>query len=275
MKNSAVKDHAMTGKQCSTCGYVRDGMDNLPDWKCPRCDTLYERPPVRSDRGRRSELDFTDIPMDGGYRRRDEKRRNPLGRIFFILVMGIGVIGGSLYLFADRARYVNEGEAALFVSQACGEPCDELADFLVKREVPLRVYTVDTDPDARSLFDTLKGETVPFLVMGRFRITGFDLDRVDHAISETFQPMIVGENGAVDVVVFLSADCPGCRKMEAFLKKQGIDYTGYWIDEEPAHRKKFDEYGFKAVPAVIIGGKPVVGYNPRALKKMLRKAGLM
>ncbi len=64
------------------------------------------------------------------------------------------------------------------------------------------------------------------------------------------------------VTVYSTTWCPWCDRAKALLKARGIAYDSINIDEEPNFRQKLlDLTGGYTVPQIVIGEKPIGGFQ--------------
>ncbi|MBZ0165506.1 MAG: glutaredoxin family protein, partial [Candidatus Omnitrophica bacterium] len=63
---------------------------------------------------------------------------------------------------------------------------------------------------------------------------------------------------------------PYCRKMESFLKKNGIQYRRYNIDADRAANRRYQSMGGGGIPLTKVGDYVIRGYDPGAVLRALR-----
>lgn len=71
------------------------------------------------------------------------------------------------------------------------------------------------------------------------------------------------------VELFVTSWCPYCAKAEAYFAAKGIRYAAYDIEQNAAAAKRFQHYGQRGVPLVVINGTPIAGYSIAAYEKAL------
>jgi glutaredoxin len=77
------------------------------------------------------------------------------------------------------------------------------------------------------------------------------------------------------VVVYKTAWCGVCKKLEAYLKRKGIEYEAKDIEEDPKAaaelRAKAQGKGINtsSVPVIDVGGELIVGFDRARLEKLL------
>lgn len=72
------------------------------------------------------------------------------------------------------------------------------------------------------------------------------------------------------VEVYLTMWCPYCRKMESFLKKNGIPYRRYNIEADQAANRRYQAMGGGGIPLTRVGDYIIRGYDPQAVLRALR-----
>lgn len=71
------------------------------------------------------------------------------------------------------------------------------------------------------------------------------------------------------VEIFVTSWCGYCKKLEAFLDKEGVRYTRYDIESSAKGKKLHDELGGGGVPTVRIGKQIIHGFDVEKLKSVL------
>jgi glutaredoxin-like YruB-family protein len=79
----------------------------------------------------------------------------------------------------------------------------------------------------------------------------------------------VDPTGGPTVEIFVTSWCPYCTKAKAYFESKGIAYTALDIEKDPAAAKRFQQYGQRGVPLVIINGKTISGYSIAEYEKAL------
>ena len=74
------------------------------------------------------------------------------------------------------------------------------------------------------------------------------------------------------VKIYTTPTCPWCKKTKEWMKEKKIKYTEYDVANNEKARKKMTEIsGQSGVPVLEIGGQIIVGYDPKAIEKALKK----
>ena len=77
------------------------------------------------------------------------------------------------------------------------------------------------------------------------------------------------------VIVYKTAWCGVCKKVEAYLKKKGVDYVAKDIEEDRAAAAELQAKAAKAgvrtgsVPVIDVGGELLVGFDRNRLEQLL------
>lgn len=76
------------------------------------------------------------------------------------------------------------------------------------------------------------------------------------------------------LTLYVAKDCDLCNDARAYLTKRGIPYTERNIETNPADAAKVREVmGSITVPLLMVGDKPVKGYNDEIWQSTLDSAG--
>jgi glutaredoxin len=89
------------------------------------------------------------------------------------------------------------------------------------------------------------------------------------SISEEPLPQKSISCGSNTVELYRTSWCGYCKKMERFLKENGISYVAYDIEQDSNAARTFREMGGRGVPVVRIGSTVIRGYNPDAVMSCL------
>ncbi|MFU2210536.1 glutaredoxin family protein [Solidesulfovibrio sp. C21] len=74
------------------------------------------------------------------------------------------------------------------------------------------------------------------------------------------------------VEIFMTSWCPYCAKAEAFFKAKGVPFSASDIEKDSAARMRFQKYGQRGVPLVVIGDIVIPGYSVAEYEKALAVA---
>lgn len=73
----------------------------------------------------------------------------------------------------------------------------------------------------------------------------------------------------IDIEVFTQQHCAPCRLVEAFLRERGMPFIVRDVDRDPAALDTVIARGYMTAPVTRIGVEWVVGFNKRALERLL------
>ncbi|HHD82834.1 glutathione S-transferase N-terminal domain-containing protein [candidate division WOR-3 bacterium] len=72
------------------------------------------------------------------------------------------------------------------------------------------------------------------------------------------------------VIVFSTPSCPWCRKTKMYLKQNKIKFKDIDVSKDmSAARDMVRMTGQQGVPVVLIGNRPIVGFNKPLINKLL------
>ena len=72
------------------------------------------------------------------------------------------------------------------------------------------------------------------------------------------------------VEIYTTSWCPYCKKAEAFLKANGINYVNFDIDKDKAAAKRKAQLDSrKGVPLAVIDGQTIYGFSERLYRTAL------
>lgn len=71
------------------------------------------------------------------------------------------------------------------------------------------------------------------------------------------------------VEVFVASWCPYCRALESFLSMRNIAYKRYDIEHDSEGMRRYQALGAGSIPIIIIDGRMMRGFDPRALMQLL------
>jgi len=77
------------------------------------------------------------------------------------------------------------------------------------------------------------------------------------------------------VVIYTTQHCPHCQHAKRWLKKNNIAFLDFNVAKPGKIQKNFFQMGGRSVPLIVVGEEKLTGFNPRQLKNLLTKAGLL
>ena len=90
-------------------------------------------------------------------------------------------------------------------------------------------------------------------------------ERVDQNGVTYFGP----EQSAQEVVMYGVPNCGYCRQARQYFEGHGIDYAEYNINKSSKRMKEFRRLGGRGTPLILIDGKKIQGFKPRAIEAAL------
>ena len=91
-------------------------------------------------------------------------------------------------------------------------------------------------------------------------------ERMDHNGVTYFHPA----QPLREVIMYAVPDCGYCRQARQYFSDHGIEYVEYNIDASPRHRQEYRRLGGSGTPLILIDGKTIQGFRPRAIEAALR-----
>jgi len=74
------------------------------------------------------------------------------------------------------------------------------------------------------------------------------------------------------VKIYTTPTCPWCHKAKEWMKEKKIKYTEYNVSKDEKARKRMIENSKQmGVPVLEIGKEIIVGFDPKAIEKALKK----
>ncbi len=74
------------------------------------------------------------------------------------------------------------------------------------------------------------------------------------------------------VNIYTTPTCPWCKKTKEWMKEQKIKFKELNVaDDAKARDAMIEKSGQMGVPVVEIGDEVIVGFNPKAIEKALKK----
>ena len=77
---------------------------------------------------------------------------------------------------------------------------------------------------------------------------------------------------ATTVKIYTTPTCPWCHKTKEWMKEKKISFTEYnVVKDEKARKRMMEKSGQMGVPVLEIGDQIIVGFDPKAIEKALKK----
>jgi glutaredoxin len=186
----------------------------------------------------------------------------------------------------DAAVFTYAGERGVFADAAKVEDVPEDARKLVRVALlggqeppPGQVFVADLgakDPEGRIALRAVPRDDFEELALGQGRSSQVELSGEDPGASGGgADPALEPNPGAV--VVYKTAWCGVCKKLEGYLQRKGVEYVAKDIEKDPAAaaelRAKAARAGVRtgSVPVIDVGGELLVGFDRARLERILPK----
>ncbi len=74
------------------------------------------------------------------------------------------------------------------------------------------------------------------------------------------------------VKIYTTKTCPWCKKTKEFMKENKIKYEEFDVaSDEKARKRMIEKSSQMGVPVLEIGNQIIVGFDPKAIQKALKK----
>jgi glutaredoxin len=71
------------------------------------------------------------------------------------------------------------------------------------------------------------------------------------------------------VEIYMTSWCPACKSALAYVKKNGIAYAAYDIEKDQDANRRFEGYGGRGIPLIVVGNQTMRGFDPGTLERWL------
>jgi glutaredoxin len=184
----------------------------------------------------------------------------------------------------DAAVFTYAGERGVFTDASKVEDVPEDARKLVRVALlggqeppPGQVFVADLgvkDPAGRIALNTVPRGDFEELALGQGRSSQVEVpDGEPGGSGGGPGPALEPDAGAV--VVYKTAWCGVCKKLEGYLQRKGVEYAAKDIEKDPAAaaelRAKATRAGVRtgSVPVIDVGGELLVGFDRARLERIL------
>jgi len=74
------------------------------------------------------------------------------------------------------------------------------------------------------------------------------------------------------IKIYTTKTCPWCKKTKEWMKEKKIKYKEFDVaSDEKARKRMIEKSGQMGVPVLEIGKEVIVGFDPKAIEKALKK----
>jgi len=77
-----------------------------------------------------------------------------------------------------------------------------------------------------------------------------------------------GGTSKAAVEIFTASFCPHCKEAVFYLKSRRIPFVEYRLEHSAKAQKRFEGYGGKAIPLLVVKGKILRRWDPAAFEKL-------
>jgi len=168
-----------------------------------------------------------------------------------------------------------------FATEQCGNACDEMRRYL-KSRVAFEEHDAFDGGPGRELYEEYGGTGyLPYIVMGKQRITGPDRGGVISSIGAEFglekvrkkEREVLQRNfdarGEARVVMYATEWCGYCKQARKYFMENGIDYVEFDIEKDRSAKRDFDALLGSGTPLLYNGYARMVGFNKRQVDSQL------
>ncbi|WP_220338371.1 glutaredoxin family protein [Wenzhouxiangella sediminis] len=81
-------------------------------------------------------------------------------------------------------------------------------------------------------------------------------------------PQPTDEGHRPRVIMYATDWCPYCAKARQYFADNGIRYTEYDIDEDPAARRRYEAMDATGVPVILVGDTRINGFSVKGFERV-------
>lgn len=201
------------------------------------------------------------------------------------LLILAGVIALGYYLFVHDdgpvGVYADDGKprTLLFVTEQCGRACEEMRKSLARR-VEFEEFDAFDQGEGSALYKQYGGTGyLPYIVMGKQRVTGHSPGGIISAIAAEFGPAEVrgserraltrnfDNSGKPRVVMYATAWCGYCKKARQYFRDNGIAFVEFDIEKDRDARRDYDALLGSGTPLLFHGYARISGFDVRRIEQ--------
>ena len=203
------------------------------------------------------------------------------------ILIAAAIIGAAYYLYNQSGSnvgvYADDGtpRTIFFATEQCGDACDEMRRYL-KSRVPFEELDAFDGGPGQDLYKTYGGiGFLPYIVMGKQRITGpdrggvissvaaeFGLEKVKNRERKALQRNF-DDSGNARVVMYATIQCGYCKQARQYFAQNGIEYVEFDIEKDRSAKRDFDALLGSGTPLLYHGYARAVGFNKRQVDSQL------
>jgi glutaredoxin len=203
------------------------------------------------------------------------------------ILIAAAVIAAGYHLYNQSGSnvgvYADDGtpQTIFFATEQCGQACDMMRRFL-KSRVPFEEIDAFDNGPGSDLYKKYGGTGfLPYVVMGKQRVTGRDRGGIISSVAAEFGLEKVKEierkalqrnfdaSGNARLVMYATERCGYCKKARQYFVENGIDYVEYDIERDRLARRDYDALLGTGTPLLYNGYARMAGFNERQIKSRL------
>lgn len=203
------------------------------------------------------------------------------------LLIAAAIVAASYYLYNQSGSnvgvYADDGtpQTILFTTEQCGKACDEMRRYL-KSRVEFEELDAFDSGSGHELYEKYGGTGfLPYIVMGKQRVTGPDRGAVISSVAAEFGLEKVRKkeqkalqrnfdaSGDARVVMYATDWCGYCKEARKYFADNGIEYVEFDIEQDRSAKRDFDTLLGSGTPLLYYGYTRVSGFNKRQIDSQL------
>jgi glutaredoxin 3 len=71
------------------------------------------------------------------------------------------------------------------------------------------------------------------------------------------------------IIIFTGSSCPWCNKVKQYLKEKGFRFREVNVERDRDGARELQRRGIMGVPVVLIGSRPIVGFDKATINRLL------
>ncbi len=203
------------------------------------------------------------------------------------LLIAAALIAAAYYLYnqggSNVGVYADDGtpRTILFATEQCGDACNDMRRYL-KRRVTFEEYDAFDGGVGSELYKKYGGVGyLPYIVMGKQRVTGADRGAVISSVAAEFGLEEVKKkeraalqrnfdsSGDARVVMYATDWCGYCEQARQYFADKGIPYVEFDIEKDRSAKRDFDALMGSGTPLLYHGYARMSGFNKQLIDSQL------
>lgn len=96
-----------------------------------------------------------------------------------------------------------------------------------------------------------------------------ELDRINSIDSVTYDWVRKSTRApAGRVTMYATSWCGYCKKARRYFRDNGVRYTEYDIEKDPAAKRRYDAMGGRGVPLILVGDRRMNGFSESGFERI-------